>query len=77
VIRPYGASVWDDRQTRRAIKIRTVKPRMFEGAYSALGWHVKCTAALACGGVCCLAPGHVGGCECGGDTPGEPGSCPA
>lgn len=36
-----------------------------------------CAKDLECGGWCCLAPNHGGGCECGGDTPGEPGSCPA
>lgn len=36
-----------------------------------------CAKDLECGGWCCLNHGHRGGCECGGDTPGQPGSCPA
>ncbi len=31
---------------------------------------------LDCGGYCCLAPNHIGPCECCGDEPGCPGSCP-
>ncbi len=41
-------------------------------------WHpVHGGEQLECGGYCCLAPNHVGPCECGGDEPGCPGSCPA
>lgn len=33
--------------------------------------------APECGGVCVLLMSHGGHCECRGDAPGEPGSCPA
>lgn len=36
-----------------------------------------CGGVVICGGRCCLTLGHDGGCECIGDTRGEPGSCPA
>jgi len=37
----------------------------------------SCGKKLDCGGSCCLPPQHAGLCECVGDTPGDPGSCPA
>lgn len=36
-----------------------------------------CGKALDCGGECCLDKGHAGACECIGDDPGRPGTCPA
>lgn len=36
-----------------------------------------CPGVLECGGGCCLTFGHVVPCECPGDEPGEPGTCPA
>jgi len=36
-----------------------------------------CNKVVDCGGSCCRSPGHPGECECIGDTPGEPGTCPA
>ena len=42
-----------------------------------LRWRRPCGKPQDCGGPCILAEGHVGGCECAGDDPGCPGSCPA
>lgn len=36
-----------------------------------------CNTTLDCGGSCILAANHSGPCECAGDQPGEPGTCPA
>jgi hypothetical protein len=36
-----------------------------------------CGAVLECGGHCCLDKGHTIACECIGDEPGKPGTCPA
>jgi hypothetical protein len=38
---------------------------------------VKCGKPCGTCCVCCLAPGHVVPCECCGDEPGHPGTCPA
>lgn len=76
--KPTGVCPWGDVQTRRAIKIRTVKPSMFEGAVCGVASPLPpCEVPLECGGPCCLAYGHVVDHECGGDVPGCPGSCPA
>ena len=40
-------------------------------------WVPSCRCNLECGSSCILAKGHDGGCECAGDDPGEPGTCPA
>lgn len=37
----------------------------------------QCRETLECGGHCVLRRGHDGPCECAGDDPGEPGTCPA
>ncbi len=39
--------------------------------------HNACTKRLECGGSCCRDRDHAGECECIGDDPGKPGSCPA
>lgn len=36
-----------------------------------------CTKRIDCGGSCCRDRGHEGECECIGDDPGRPGTCPA
>jgi hypothetical protein len=36
-----------------------------------------CSKKCERGGSCCLWAGHAGGCECIGDDPGQPGTCPA
>jgi hypothetical protein len=75
---PTGVCPWGDVQTQRAIKIRTVKPRMFEGAVCRVAIPLpRCEATIECGGWCVLAAGHVVPCECAADEPGEPGTCPA
>jgi hypothetical protein len=45
-----------------------------EADYLAAG---LCGKRLDCGGLCCLVAKHEGLCECCGDDPGEPDSCPA
>jgi hypothetical protein len=40
-------------------------------------WSAVCGERLDCGSVCVLAWWHVGPCECGGDRPGQPGTCGA
>jgi hypothetical protein len=37
----------------------------------------RCGKKLECGSNCCLRAEHLGECECVGDEPGSPGSCPA
>ena len=36
-----------------------------------------CSKQLECGGACRLELYHASGCECVGDEPGKPGTCPA
>jgi len=59
--------------------IQIVDRAMFKDGSSTLArveWTPKCDKALdACGGRCCLPRWHVVPCECGGDEPGEPGTC--
>lgn len=40
-------------------------------------WPDLCGKTLACGGACVLPAIHQVPCECCGDDPGEPGTCPA
>lgn len=40
-------------------------------------WRRTCGKGQVCGGRCILAAGHLVPCECPGDEPGCPGSCPA
>lgn len=76
--KPSGRCPWGEKQTARVIMIRAVKPTMFDGATCALDRPATmCRKLLECGAGCCLTPGHVVPCECAGDEPGEPGSCPS
>ena len=50
----------------------------FEALVIKLTWGSDtCNTTTDCGGSCVLAANHVGRCECVGDDPGQPGSCPA
>lgn len=40
-----------------------------------IDWKKSCSLRLDCGGSCVLAAGHLCPCECGGDEPGQPGTC--
>jgi hypothetical protein len=57
---------------RRAL--RTLLPPV---ARAAVPEAEQCGKPLECGSTCCLRSAHLGECECGGDEPGKPGSCPA
>lgn len=61
-----------ERLTRRMSRGAAVLPD-----FSRIEWIPGCSRELRCGGGCVLATGHLGPCECGGDEPGCPGSCPA
>lgn len=47
------------------------------GWHSDVSWPVLCGAELDCGGSCVLPAGHLVPCECAGDMPGRPDTCPA
>ena len=48
-----------------------------EASFERIDWLPRCGAPLLCGGSCVLALGHVCPCECVGDDPGDPDTCPA
>lgn len=57
----------------------TITEKPWDDGSSLVAWIVwtsSCDNELACGGRCVLMHHHFGACECGGDDPGEPGSCP-
>lgn len=79
-----GRSCWDPVTERQILARRSVGKRDGEGCYSSWSWPgssllVACGQRLDCGGTCLLAVTHRGNvpCECIGDQPGDPGSCPA
>ncbi len=45
--------------------------------YIKIDWLRRCGKSLECGSRCCLAFRHIVPCECVGDDPGYPGTCPA
>jgi hypothetical protein len=45
--------------------------------FSKVEWKPACQKRLVCGGKCVLRAEHSVPCECGGDDPGYPKTCPA
>jgi len=74
-------SLGDDRYTHRDSCPRSPRKAATAGEEGALlckvKWVPRCLKPLACGGKCVLRDGHEVPCECAGDNPGEPGTCPA
>lgn len=62
--------------TNEGDSAKTVAPLGLEGEDVPCEVPTVCGAELRCGGPCLLPTGHAGPCECGGDEPGRPGTCP-
>lgn len=69
---------WDDLTTGQIVAMRAVGHLAGEGYYSPVRiCGESCAGRLECGGRCDMVAGHLYDCECCGDEPGCPGSCPA